>query len=328
MFGMMQKTINAVAWFALTLFVLLTVTFFASEFNPIDPVLALVDEKASEAVYQKEKKRLELDQPVYVRYGRYLRNSLKGNFGKSFLTGHFVSQDLKRVFPLTLELATLALIIGVLVSLPLGALCAFYARGRVDRWISIVTFVGHSAPNFLIGYAILIISLKLSMSCGNVMPSDLSIFRSLLVGDIEKFRNTIGVLLPPAIALSYFSASYIVRMMRGFTLDELSENYYITAKIKGIAPLRIFFKHLLPNILPRLIPVLTFSYTALLEGSIVTEMVFALPGVGSYLVRSVLNHDSPAIMGTTIMIGAAILLVNMLADLLVVMVNPWLRHRR
>ena len=318
-----KKLLSTSAWFVGSIFVLLTITFFASEFNPVDPVLSVIGENASQEVYKKECKNLGLDKPMYLRFGRYIKRCVSGDFGKSVLTGMSVSQDLLRVFPVTLDVATLALFLGILISLPLGVVCAFYG-GALDRWISSIAFVGHSAPNFLIGYTILMFSLLFAGGGGS---HDTTVLSALLFGEFSKALDALWSIWPPVMTLAFLSSSYIVRMMRGFTLDEKAENYFITAKIKGLSSVYIFFKHLLPNIWPRLIPVLAFSYTSMLEGSIVTEMVFALPGQGSYLVRAVLNHDDPAIMGSTIVIGASIFLVNIIADLAVLLSQPFVRAR-
>ena len=320
MFALLKKTISQVLWFVGSLLFLLMLTFFASSFNPVDPVLNLVGENASQAVHEKERKQLGLDKPIPVRFVHYLKQCLQGDFGVSVSTGTAVLDDLKRVFPVTLDIATLALLITILIGVPLGAICAFFGSS-LDRWVSAFTIVGHSAPNFLVGYAVLILSFSFT-TCSGFVAEKTTVFRALWSGDYTACLNMLQILWPPVVTLAYLSLSYVVRMMRGFTLDEKGENYFLTAKIKGLSNRYVFFKHMMPNILPRLISVLAFIYTFLLEGSIVTEMVFAIPGQGSYLVRAVMFHDDPAIMGATIFIGIAIFSVNIFADFLSMLLQP------
>lgn len=322
----LKKTISMVLWFVGSILFLLTLTFFASCFSPVDPVLTVVGNEATQAVYDKEYQRLGLDQPAIVRLGSYMKRCFKGDFGVSVSTGTSVWQDLCRVFPVTMDVATLALLLTILISVPLGAMSAFYG-GALDRCVSAITIVGHSLPNFLVGYAVLMLSFALS-SKGGFVAEKTTVFGALFAGDYDACLSMLRILWPPVVTLAYLSSSYVVRMMRGFTLDEKGENYFVTAKIKGLSSMRIFFKHLLPNILPRLIPVLALTYTTLVEGSIVTEMVFALPGQGSYLVRAVMCHDDPAILGSTIFIGAAIFSVNVFSDLMVVFLQPGLGIRK
>ena len=321
----LKKAVSSFLWFLCSMGLLLAVTFLASDFNPVDPALAIIGDTASQEVYQKQRALMALDRPFVERLFSYIKLSMMGEFGVSFTTGRSVLEDIKTIFPLTIDLSSLALLLSLLISVPLGSVCGYWARRPFDRWISAITFVGHSAPNFLIGYIILM--LFLYMRGPSLMESHTSIFVSLFSGNFTQVWDVLYALWPPALTLTYLSSSYIVRMMRGFTMDEKGERYFITAKVKGLSTFRIFVKHLLPNIWPRLVPVLAFAYTALLEGSVITEMVFALPGLGSYLVHAVLYHDEPAIMGTTIAIGVAVFTVNMLADLCTVLVQPWLRVR-
>ncbi|MCY4414516.1 MAG: ABC transporter permease [Alphaproteobacteria bacterium] len=308
-------------WFVFSLLILLLFTFVMSVMNPVDPVIALIGESATQEIYDATAKSLGLDKPVIIRFCYYVKGLLSGDIGVSFLTKKPVWQDLQRVLPLTLELATIALLFGIFIGIPLGVLCAF-KKGRLDKIVRSFVFIGHSVPNFLIGYGVLMLALSMGQSGLHLGDMQTGLIRSLIRRDWNALAESWLILWPPAVLLAYIALAYITRMMRGFVLHEISAQYMITAKIKHLSFTRVFFVHMMPNIMPRLLPVLILSYTQLLEGSVITETVFSLNGIGSYLVRAVLAHDETAIMGTTLIVGVIVLSCNFLVDTFVDMSYP------
>lgn len=336
--GMM---IRRLASFLLTLAVtfvgLTAVTFFISRLTNIDPVLAVIGDRASEATYARVYQELGLDQPVIVQYLIYLKRLVTGNFGMSVLTSQPVLSDLLRVFPATFELATIAIFIGVALGVPAGVL-AGATRGRwPDHVIRVVGLFGYSVPVFWLGLVGLFIFYgKLGWVGGTgrldvfyqgvVAPrTGIILMDAALEGKWDIFANAFSHLILPAAILGYFSLAYIARMTRSFMIDQLSQEYVTAARIKGNSYWRAVWRHAFPNIMVPLITVVGLSYASLLEGAVLTETVFAWPGLGLYITRALFNSDMNAVLGGTVLVGTVFITVNLVSDLLYKLVDPRLR---
>jgi peptide/nickel transport system permease protein len=245
-----------------------------------------------------------------------------------------VLEDVARVFPATLELATAATILGVLVGVPMGVAGAVWQGRWPDHLVRVVGLVGYSVPVFWLGLmGLLLFYAKLGWVEG---PGRLDVFYEDLVdpvtgvllvdaalaGDWEVFGNAFSHLILPASLLGYFSLAYIARMTRSLMLEQLSQEYVTTARVKGVPGWRIVWRHALGNTLVPLVTVVALSYGSLLEGSVLTETVFAWPGLGSYLTSSLLNADMNAVLGATIVVGAVFIGLNLLSDLLYRLLDP------
>ena len=319
---------------ALTFLGLLLVTFFIGRVVPIDPVLAAVGDRAPAEVYQRVKVELGLDLPLYRQFWLYLVKVLHGDFGKSVLTANLVLADIRRVFPATLELATVATILGVLTGIPLGVVAAA-RRGRgLDHVVRVVSLLGYSVPVFWLGLVgLLVLYARLGWVAGPgrldvafddvVAPvTGVILIDAALRGEWEVFRSAFQHVILPASILGYFSMAYLCRMTRSFMLSELRHEYVTTARVKGMTERRIVWRHALGNVLVPLITVVALSYANLLEGSVLTETVFAWPGLGQYITSSLLNADMNAVLGGTIVVGAIFIGLNVLSDLLYRVVDP------
>jgi peptide/nickel transport system permease protein len=316
---------------------LTAVTFFISRLTKIDPVLSVVGDKATKAAYDNAYKALGLDQSLFVQYAIYLKRLLSGDFGMSVLTSRPVLSDLVRVFPATFELATIATIIGVLVGVPAGVLAA----ARKGRWPDHVTRVvglfGYSVPVFWLGLMGLFVFYgKLGWVSGtgrlDVFYQDVVILRTGVIlidaaldGNWEIFANAFSHLILPASILAYFSLAYIARMSRSFMIDQLSQEYVTAARIKGSSFWRAVWRHAFPNIMVPLITVIGLSYASLLEGAVLTETVFAWPGLGLYITRALFNSDMNAVLGGTVLVGTVFIGINQFSDLLYKLFDPRLR---
>ncbi len=316
-----------------TLFGLLCVTFFMGHLVPVDPVLNLVGDRASHETYQQARISLGLHLPIYEQFYLYLKNILRGDLGASFMTGNPVIEDLKRVFPATFELGTVAAIMGVALGVPLGILSAIYQGKWVDKLARIVALAGHSMPIFwtaLVALLIFYVGLGWSPEPGRLDlifddfqgPTGLLLVDSILACNWRVFYNALSHLILPASILAYFNLAYISRMTRVFVLAELKKSYVLTAKIKGVPMTRIILRHIFKNIRIPLLTVIALSYGMLLEGSVLIETIFMWPGLGQYLTLVSKSLDLNAIMGGTVLIGIIFIIVNFLTDRLNKMMDP------
>ena len=319
---------------AATFFGLLLVTFLIARVVPIDPVIAVVGEQASPETVAAAVRELGLDKPLWQQFAIYLGKVLQGDFGTSVLTARPVLEDIARVFPATLELATLATFLGVLIGLPLGVLAAVKQGRWPDHLIRLLGLFGYSMPVFWLGLmALLVFYGQLGWTAG---PGRLDVFYEDLVprvtgvilldaalaGDWEVFGNALSHLILPAGVLAAYALAYIARMTRSLMLEQLGQEYITTARAKGISEARIVWRHALGNALVPLITVIALSYAFLLEGSVLTEIVFAWPGLGSYITNALLSADMNAVLGGTIVVGAVFIGINLLSDLLYRLVDP------
>jgi peptide/nickel transport system permease protein len=319
---------------ALTFLGLLLVTFLIGRVVPIDPVLAAAGDRAPTEVYQRVKVELGLDLPLYRQFGRYLAKVVRGDFGKSVLTANLVLDDVRRVFPATLELATVATLIGVTVGIPLGVAAAV-RRGRwPDQAIRVVSLLGYSVPVFWLGLVgLLVLYARLGWVAGpgrldvgfeDLVPTwtGVILVDAVLAREWEVFRSALSHVILPASILGYFSMAYLCRMTRSFMLSELRQEYVTTARVKGMSERRVVWRHALGNVMVPLVTVITLSYANLLEGSVLTETVFAWPGLGQYITNSLLSADMNAVLGGTIVVGCVFIGLNLFSDLLYRAVDP------
>ena len=324
---------------ALTYLGLLAVTFFIGRVIPIDPVLAIVGDHASEHVIARVREELGLNRPLWEQFFIYISKVLHGDFGTSVLTANPVLQDIARTFPATLELATMGILIGAGVGVPLGVWAAVRRGGMVDQLVRVMGLIGYSVPIFWLGLmALLLFYARLGWVAGpgridvafqySVEPvTGILLLDAALVGEWEAFGNALSHLLLPASLLGYFSLAYISRMTRSFMLNELSQEYVVAARAKGLSEARIIWRHALRNAMVPLVTVVALSYAGLLEGSVLTETVFAWPGLGLYITNSLQNADMNAVLGGTIVVGSVFIGLNLLSDLLYRLLDPRTRSR-
>ena len=319
---------------AVTFAGLLALTFVIGRKVPIDPVLAILGDRASAEAYAAERIALGLDKPLATQFLIYARDVLHGNLGMSLLTANPVLDDIKRVFPATLELATLATLIGIAIGVPLGVVAAVKHNRPIDHVARFVGLIGSSVPVFWLGLmGLLLFYARLHWVAG---PGRLDpvfdgmvdtrtgslLIDAALAGEWDVFRNALSHIALPAAILGYYSVAYLSRMTRSFMLDQLSQEYIVTARAKGLSERRVIWRHAFGNIAVPLLTVIALTYSNLLEGSVLTEIVFAWPGLGSYLTGALLNADMNAVLGATLVIGAMFITVNLLTDALYRVFDP------
>jgi peptide/nickel transport system permease protein len=321
------------ATIAVTFFGLLLVTFLIARVVPIDPVLAVVGDRAPPEVYARVRIELGLDKPLWQQFAIYVSKVLHGDFGYSVLTANPVLTDIRIVFPATLELATLGTIIGVALGVPMGVAAAVRSGRWPDHVVRVLGLLGYSVPIFWLGLmGLLLFYAKLDLVSGPgrisvayqdfVTPvTGVILLDAAMQGERAAFRDAFSHLILPASVLGFFSLAYVSRMTRSFMLAELQQQYIITARIKGLSEPRVWM-HALRNAAAPLMTVIALSYANLLEGSVLTETIFAWPGIGRYITNSLLNADMNAVLGGTIVVGAVYICVNLLSDVLVRAFDP------
>ncbi len=318
---------------------LLAVTFFIGRVVPIDPALAIVGDRAPMHVVERVREELGLNLPLYQQFFIYIRQALTGDFGTSVLTTNPVMTDIRRVFPATIELATVGTLIGAFLGVPLGVLAAVKRGSIADQIVRVIGLIGYSVPIFWLGLlALVFFYAKLNWVA---YPGRVDIVYEYSFTPVtgfflldaawqrqwdvlwDLFRH---IILPGAL-LGYFSLAYISRMTRSFMLNELSQEYIVAARAKGLSETRIIWFHALRNAAVPLITVIALSYAGLLEGSVLTETIFSWPGLGLYITNSLQNADMNAVLGGTMIIGAVFIAINLLSDILYRTLDPRTRSR-
>ncbi len=313
---------------------LLAVTFFIGRVVPIDPALAIVGDRAPAHVVERVREELGLNLPLYQQFFIYIRQALSGDFGTSVLTTHPVMEDIKRVFPATVELATVGTIIGAVLGVPLGVLAAVKRGSLIDQLVRLIGLIGYSVPIFWLGLLSLVFfyaKLQWVAFPGRIdivyeytftPATGFFLIDAIMQGEWEVFWDLFRHIILPASLLGYVSLAYISRMTRSFMLNELSQEYVIAARAKGLSEARIIWFHALRNAAVPLITVIALSYASLLEGSVLTETIFSWPGLGLYITNSLQNADMNAVLGGTIVIGAVFIGINVLSDILYRLLDP------
>jgi peptide/nickel transport system permease protein len=323
---------------AITLLGLMLVTFLIGRVVPIDPVLSIVGERATEAQMQAIRDKLGLDLPLWQQFLIYVRDAMTGDLGTSIKTGQSVASEIARTFPATLELATLGTIFGTLVGIPAGVLAATRPGSIADQIVRVVGLMGYSMPVFwlgLIGLLVFYGQLDWVAGPGRLDPTydmmmqftlteytGMVLVDSALNGAWDVFANAVSHIILPAGLLGYVSMAYISRMTRSFMMNELGQEYITTARVKGMPEWRVIWVHAMKNVMVPLITVIALSYAYLLEGSVLTETIFAWPGLGSYITDALFSADMPAVLGGTVVVGVVFVTLNMVSDIVYRLVDP------
>ena len=338
--GAFAKALGRFLFAAVTTYLgLLAVTFFIGRVVPIDPVLAILGDRAPNHVVERVRQEMGFNLPLYQQFFIYIKGILSGDFGNSVLTTNPVMVDIRRAFPATVELATLGTLIGAFVGVPLGVLAAVRRGSIVDQVVRVIGLIGYSVPIFwlaLISLVIFYAQLRWVAFPGRIdivfeytfTPiTGFYLLDSAWQGQWDVFYDVFRHIILPASLLGYFSLAYISRMTRSFMLNELSQEYIVAVRAKGLSETRVIWGHALRNAAVPLVTVIALSYAGLLEGSVLTETVFSWPGIGLYITNSLQNADMNAVLGGTIVIGSVFIAINILSDLLYRTLDPRTRAR-
>ncbi len=304
---------------------------------PGGPAIALLGERATQESVEAINRELGLDQPIFVQYLRYAGNLVQGDFGSSVLSRRPVAEELLERFPATVELGFAAILFAVLAGIPLGFVAAKRYQGVLDNTSLVASLIGISFPVFflaLIMKYIFAVRLGWLPSIGRLditrsleHPTNFYVLDAIIAGDLAAFVDVVGHLLMPAIALGTIPLAIIARITRAATLDVLSEDYVRTARAKGLTTAVIDRRHILKNSLLPVVTVIGLQTGLLLTGAILTETVFAWPGVGTWMLNAINNRDYAVLQGGIVFFAFLVVVVNLLVDISYAFLNPRIRYQ-
>jgi peptide/nickel transport system permease protein len=313
--------------------------FIVSHLVPSDPLYLLISEKAmnNPEIVEATVKNWGLDRSLPEQYFVYLGNLLQGDLGVSFKSRRPVADDLKEYFPATVELGFAAMLFAVTFGLPLGIAAALKSGKWVDHVARFIALFGASMPPFwsglmalfLLWYKVPIMASPGRLDTHLAIPArvtGLILVDSLLAKDMAAFFNGLHHLLLPAIILGWFTLAIIARVTRASLLEVLQMDYIRTARAKGLRERRMVLVHALRNAFIPTLTVLGLAFAWLMAGAIMTETIFAWPGIGRYAVEAAANLDYPAVLGTTIMFAVIFMITNLIVDILYCVLDPRIRQ--
>ncbi len=299
---------------------------------PGDPAEVILGEKASSASKEALRKELKLDQPLLVQYGDYLKKLASGDLGTSIRTREPISAEITPYLAATLELTLVAMAFAVFFGVNAGILSAWKQNSWFDYLSMLIALIGVSMPIFWLGLMeqwLFALELKWLPSIGRVNARDpvesvtnLYLIDSLLSGRADQFWTVVKHLILPGIALGTIPMAIIARMTRSSMLEVLRSDYIRTAKAKGLSQMFIIYKHALRNAFIPVLTVIGLQFGLLLGGAVLTETIFAWPGVGRYIFDAISSRDYPVIQSGILIIAFIFVLINLLVDLLYAAVDP------
>lgn len=288
--------------------------FFIMSLSPGDPAAMILGDSADPAALEMIRQDLGLNDPLLTRYVRYIGNALKGDFGRSYITDLSIMEQISKLFPNTVILATASILVALLIGIPAGIISAKKQYTFIDNISTVVALLGVSIPNFWFGLIMVIIfSLNLRW-----LPSS---------GMGDGFIPLLKSMVLPSLTLGTWATAMIARMTRSSILEVMRQDYIDTARAKGIKESIITSRHMLKNALIPIITVVGLQFGKLLGGSVLTETVFSWPGIGRFVVDSIKNKDTPAVLGSVIFIAIVFSLVNLAVDILYAFVDPRIKSQ-
>jgi peptide/nickel transport system permease protein len=331
--------LKRLAFMVIVLFVLTIVTFFLTTIAPSDPAGLWIGPRPKPGQLERARKELGLDKPAHIRYVLYLRKLLKGDFGMSIRTRRPVMDELKRYFPATIELVTVAMILSLIVGIPLGIYTAFHRESLMDHGGRIFSLSGVAVPIFWLGMmfqlafysAWQILPLQGRISSYVLLTDPVEsmtgfyFIDSLITGNWIAFKSSLVHMILPAVTLSFASLAFVVRITRSSVIEVMNEDYIRTAKAFGVGENLIRYKYALKNGLIPVVTVVGLSYAYELGGSILVESIFDWPGMGKFMWLSIINNDYPGIIGVTITFAIICCTINLIVDLIYALIDPRVR---
>jgi peptide/nickel transport system permease protein len=308
------------------------IVFLMLHLTPGDPAELLLGERATNEALHEIREHLGLNEPLYVQYGMFLKRLMKGDLGETIWTRQKVWIEIKERFPATIELAVTALFIACLFGITLGIISATKQYSIFDYASMLAALTGVSMPIFWLGLVfMLIFSVNLGwlpLSARLSIDVDLQIITNIYTLDALLTRNWVALkdalwhLIMPAVTLSTIPMAIIARMTRSAMLEVLRQDYIRTAKAKGLSQFKVVFKHGLRNALIPVVTTVGLQLGVTLGGAILTESIFAWPGVGKWMYDAVTQRDYMVIQGGTLFIAALFILINLCVDILYAIINP------
>lgn len=298
------------------LFVVLTLVFVVVRILPGDPAIAALGDYANKEAVQALREKMGLNAPLWLQYLRFLEDLCRGNLGASIITGFPVGKQLVKVLPYTLELTFSSILFGFLFGIPLGIPAAVHRNSLIDYFNRVFSLMGLSIPAFYLGILLMLVfSIKLRL------------FPVVGGGDLSSLSSTLRYLFLPALSLGLIMTAYVTRMSRSSLLNILREDYVRTARSKGISERVILLKHALRN---ALIPIVALGgvYAVVLIGSsVMTEIVFSRPGLGSLMVGAIKQRDYTTLQSVMVFYSVMVVILNLMTDLIYGWIDPRIQYR-
>jgi peptide/nickel transport system permease protein len=298
-----------------TLFFVSVIIFSLQQLLPGDPALVMAGEERDPAVLEQIRKQYRLDQPVPIQYVYWIRGVVSGDLGESMRLKEPVLRLILQKFPVTLQLALMAIVVSLAVGVTAGVVSAIKKNSKLDYGVNLVALWGISTPNFWLGIMLIFF---FSVWLGWLPASG-------YVSPFEDFWLSLKTTILPAFVLGNAFAAVLMRHTRSAMLQAMTSDYVRTARAKGLAERAVVIKHALRNALTPVITLGALELGTLLSGAVLTEQVFSIPGFGKLIVDSVFNRDYAVVQGVTLVTATTYILLNLLADIAYVLVNPRLR---
>jgi len=306
--------------------------FFMIHMIPGDPAEMMLGERASEQSLKELREDLGLDKPLYVQYGLFMARLFRGDLGRAYKTNEKITTEIAERFPATIELSIAAIIIATIFGMAAGIISATKQYSIFDYTSMVFSLIGVSMPIFWLGLVLMIIfslnlgwlplSGRLSYHINLETVTRIYLLDSILSQNWPAFKDALWHLIMPAFTLSTIPMAIIARITRSSMLEVLRQDYIRTAKAKGLGPVVVYLKHGLKNALIPVITVIGLQFGILMGGAILTETIFAWPGIGKWILDAVYARDFNAVQGGTMLVATTFVLINMLVDILYAWVNP------
>ena len=310
---MLEFTLRRIAGTIPVLLGIIFVIFSVLYLIPGDPALTIAGPRANQATVERIRTEMGLNEPFHVRFFTYVKKVCCGDLGNSVITGRPVIKSLGEKLPYTLKLALVAMVISIVLGILMGIASAITRGKWLDRLCTLLSVTGISIPVFLSGLVILyIFAIKLRW-----FPASAS--------SPIMLKNPLMTFILPAVTLGIRSAAFLARIVRSSMIEVLNQDFIRTAKAKGLSPYRILFRHGLFNALVPVITVIGLDLSSYLNGSVIVETIFDLPGIGRFAMDAILQRDYPIIQGVVLMGAVIFIIVNLLIDLFYAWINPKIR---
>lgn len=307
---MLQSVLKKIGSFLIILLGITFLSFLLSYLSPSDPVEIMMKKKGnmvSEEVIERKREELGLNQPLVVQYVNWLKGIVKGDFGTSYKSNKPVLQEIQKCLPYTIKLTLLSMFLTIVISTPLGVLCARYKDGWLDNLLRFVTYLFSSLPSFFLAL-VLMYCFALKLKWFPVIA-----------------KGSTGGIVMPALVLSLTLAAWYIRQVRAIVLGELEKEYIDGLLARGVSETKIMFGHVLRNCLMPLVTLVGISFGTMLGGSTIVESIFTWPGVGKMAVDSITSRDYPVIQGYVVWMALIFLFINALVEISYSLLDPRLR---
>ena len=333
---MLNYVAHRLLWAIPVLLGVLIAVFIGLHVVPGNVAQSIAGAHATAAQIKLLTRQLGLDKPLWVQFWAYLAQILQGNFGVSLQYHNQVTQDIGQAFPITLQLTIAAFIVAGVVGVFAGVLAAAFRNTWLDSVIMVLVLVGISMPIFWTGI-MLILALGVDIplfpfssviTAGTVLPhiTGMPVVDAILSGNWSAAVDALRHLVLPAITLATYPVAFITRMTRGAMVEVLSQDYLRTARAKGVREATVVWKHALRNASLPIVTVLGVQVGALLSGAVLTETIFAIPGIGRLMIQAILFRDYPLVQGVVILAASLFVLINLIVDLFYARLDPRIRY--